>query len=300
MNNDIEPNVDAALFGALEQLGDEPWPGEADDNAILEGAFAHLDAGTPSLQAEPKETRHGRAAVVVAITAAVGLMAAAALLFFVLRPGILLESGETPTHSLAESVAEIANEAREATARDVEGRRNPTRAVVPPKPPVVPEPTITPDPEPDPEGDTDGEPEETTGDTPRVRRPSKAKTADELLRRAQAQLADGKRKAALASYQQLVSRFSKSAEAKAALVSMGRIELRAGRAKQALKHFDTYLAAGSKTLREEARYGRIRALRKLGRKAQEKASIESFLADHPKSLYASRLRQRLTEIDEAP
>ncbi|MCA9707626.1 MAG: tetratricopeptide repeat protein, partial [Myxococcales bacterium] len=110
------------------------------------------------------------------------------------------------------------------------------------------------------------------------------------------QLSKGDHTAAMASYQRLVERFPASAEAKAARVSLGRLELRRGRAKQALAHFDAYLASAAGELAEEARYGRIRALRALGRHAQELASIEAFLAEYGDGMYAARLRKRAEEL----
>ena len=81
---------------------------------------------------------------------------------------------------------------------------------------------------------------------------------------------------------------------------MGRLQLRRGNAKAALAHFDAYLAASAGGLVEEARYGRIRALRRLGRTAQERGSIDAFLAEHPGSVYAPRLRKRVQELEETP
>ncbi len=125
---------------------------------------------------------------------------------------------------------------------------------------------------------------------------SPPKTAAGLLDHAQRLVSKGERKAALTAYRRLVERFSDSPEAKAAVVSLGRLELQQGRSQAALRHFDAYLARSAGPLVEEARYGRIRALRRLGRQEQERRSIEAFLADHPDSLYASRLRKRAQEL----
>src|SRR5262249_51884857 len=56
------------------------------------------------------------------------------------------------------------------------------------------------------------------------------------------------------------------------------------------------VAAALAGMAEEARYGRIRALRQLGHLEQERRSIEAFLADYPDSRYALRLRRRVEEL----
>ena len=43
----------------------------------------------------------------------------------------------------------------------------------------------------------------------------------------------------------------------------------------------------------DAYYGRIQALRALGRTAEERAEIRRFLARYPKSLQGAALKQRL-------
>ncbi len=131
--------------------------------------------------------------------------------------------------------------------------------------------------------------------SPRGRRAS-PKSAHGMLERAQQLVSSGDRAGAIAAYERLVERFAHTAEAKAARVSLGRLELGRGRARKALAHFDAYLASSAGTLVEEARYGRIRALRRLGRTQQELRSIEAFLADHAQSLYAARLRARAEEL----
>ena len=60
------------------------------------------------------------------------------------------------------------------------------------------------------------------------------------------------------------------------------------------RSFDAYLRSGG-GLVQEARYGRIRALRKLGRASEERAAIARFIADYPKSVQAASLRARLSE-----
>lgn len=120
---------------------------------------------------------------------------------------------------------------------------------------------------------------------------------DDMLARAQRLLGAGKTKQAMRVYETLVKRHASTTAGKTALVSLGRIELKQGRAKQALSHFDAYLAKSAGALVEDARYNRVLALRKLGRTSQERRSIDAFLADYPKSIYAKRLRKRADELD---
>ena len=129
------------------------------------------------------------------------------------------------------------------------------------------------------------------------RRKSHKESPDEMLARAQRLLGAGKTKQATRVYQTLVKRHASTTAGKTALVSLGRIELKQGRAKLALAHFDAYLAKSAGALVEDARYNRVLALRKLGRTSQERRSIDAFLADYPKSIYAKRLRKRAAELD---
>jgi hypothetical protein len=61
----------------------------------------------------------------------------------------------------------------------------------------------------------------------------------------------------------------------------------------ALRSFESYLKAPG-ALTPEARYGRIRALGRLGRVAAEQAAIEQFVHDYPRSVQAANLKAKLT------
>ncbi|TKD00288.1 tetratricopeptide repeat protein [Polyangium fumosum] len=119
-----------------------------------------------------------------------------------------------------------------------------------------------------------------------------AKSADELLGDAQAALAAGRAEEAISTYQALLARYPGSTEARAALVSLGRLSLSGGSAASALGYFDRYLSSGGGALGIEARYGRIQALQQLGRAGEAQAAIDDFLARHGDSVYATRLRER--------
>lgn len=147
--------------------------------------------------------------------------------------------------------------------------------------PAIPEPPIEPEPEPS------IEPAPTV--KPRAPEPAKP-TADELLAAAQRALAAGETATAIERYEQLVRTYPQSHAARTASVSLGRLLLRAGRPRDALATFDQYLDSDATELIEEARYGRIRALRELGRDAEVDAAIDEFLAAHPGSIHRERLQ----------
>jgi hypothetical protein len=119
----------------------------------------------------------------------------------------------------------------------------------------------------------------------------KGPSAADLVTRARARRHAGDIAGAIASYERLVADFPRAPAARTAMVTLGQLHLDAGRAKLALKWFDRYLASGG-ALAEDAHYGRIRALRALGRTAAEERAIASFLAAYPAGSYAVRLRSR--------
>jgi outer membrane protein assembly factor BamD (BamD/ComL family) len=120
-------------------------------------------------------------------------------------------------------------------------------------------------------------------------------SAAELLARAQRERAAGKSGAAVKTYRELVRRHSGSSEAHSALVSLGQLELDRGHPQRAARAFRRYLGRGG-VLAEEARYGEIRALRDLGRAADERRAIEEFLRRHPASPHRASLQRRLGDL----
>jgi hypothetical protein len=140
-------------------------------------------------------------------------------------------------------------------------------------------------------------PETERANVPSDAAPSRAITlsADELLSRAREQRATGRYAEAAGTYRRLLALYPRSDQARPALVSLGELELsQLGNADSALASFDAYLRGGG-ALAQEARYGRIRALRKLGRLGDERSAIEAFLRDYPRSVQATALRARLLE-----
>jgi len=112
-----------------------------------------------------------------------------------------------------------------------------------------------------------------------------------LLQRARIARAEGAMADAASHYRRLLRSYPRSSLAGPAWVALGQVELSRGRTRAALEAFDRYLQRGG-PLAEEAAYGRIEALRTLGRTDDERAATERFLAKYPGSSYAGRLRRR--------
>ncbi len=128
-------------------------------------------------------------------------------------------------------------------------------------------------------------------------------SADELLAAAQRALAEGETSTAIDRYRELIRRHGESRAARTATVSLGRLLLGQGQAREALEQFDAYVTSGASELIEEARYGRIRALRQLDRTDDLADSIDEFLRAHPTSIHRTRLEHwqgELAGAGEAP
>ncbi|MCH9680108.1 MAG: tetratricopeptide repeat protein [Deltaproteobacteria bacterium] len=302
---------EARLWTELGALGQEPLPGERTDAQIVEAALAGLaDPTTAPAPApvEPAPSQSGRRVAVIAIVS-LALAAAAIVLGWWVLPsmGLIGGDGSDPAN-MAPAVLDDDPAQGHAVAADSRGG-----ATVPSTPTPLADEPDEPECETSAEAcaalagttgaamleaatDSDSSDSDSDSDSPATPRPRRPRTAPALLEHAQRLVSSGDRTGAIAAYERLVARFEGTPEAKAARVSLGRLELRRGRAKKALAHFDAYLSASAGALVEEARYGRVRALRKLGRHTQELRSIEAFLADHPGSLYAARLRKRAEEL----
>jgi ferric-dicitrate binding protein FerR (iron transport regulator) len=121
--------------------------------------------------------------------------------------------------------------------------------------------------------------------------------ARDLLGRARALRAQGAFREAADAYRAAYASDRHGAEGRTALVALGGLLLSelndpAG----ALQAFDGYLAEHKGVLTQEAEFGRIRALRALGRYESEKAAIQSFLGAHPEGPDAQVLRRRLESM----
>jgi len=129
------------------------------------------------------------------------------------------------------------------------------------------------------------------------RRRGHSRTPTELLSGARHMMVEGRWGAAAEVYRSLRRLHPKSPEAHTVLVSLGQLELdRLGDPRRALSLLDRYLAKGGGVLAEEARYTRIRALRRLGHAPAEQDAIRLFLAAHPKSFHRKVLERRLVAL----
>lgn len=298
--HELDERKDADILQALAGMG-QPRAGERTDADLVGSAMAAMldprcaPPEPPPLPVPVAVDAPSRAPVIIAAATA-ALAVAAAVAAALLSPvGLLGESAADPTGSLAPDVFDRDAEQFEAVpgqAKELgkQGKR-------PPAPAAVDADKADPDLPPNCEDAAPGQRVCSDGDTTVAARPTRRKESpNDLLTRAQRLFGTGRTPQAVKLYEALVARHGSTAAGKAARVSLGRIELSRGRAKQALAHFDAYLAASAGPLVEEARYGRIRALRKLGRTAQELRSVEAFLADYGKSIYAARLTRRAVEL----
>ncbi len=132
--------------------------------------------------------------------------------------------------------------------------------------------------------------------------PPAVPTAKELAQRARTLRNTRKWSAAAAAFKELIRRYPGSGRARTARVSLGLILLdRLGNAKGALAQFSAYLASGRVgALAPEASYGRIRALRRLGRRSAEISALRTFLKLYPRSMHARNARRRLTKLGVKP
>src|SRR5205807_5379185 len=102
---------------------------------------------------------------------------------------------------------------------------------------------------------------------------------------------------AAASYRALLARYPTSPEAVASELAYGELQLGPlADPGGALRTFDRYVAHGG-PLAEEAAYGRVRALRALGREGAERSAIDAFLLAYPNGAAAVALRKRAREIE---
>lgn len=113
-----------------------------------------------------------------------------------------------------------------------------------------------------------------------------------LLSRARKLRGEKQTRGADRAYTELIRRFPKTGEARAARVALGRIRLEAGRSKSALQLFDGYLRVGG-SLAEEAAWGRIQALHRLGRTEALRTAVAGFERKFPRSVYRKRAQERI-------
>ncbi len=99
-------------------------------------------------------------------------------------------------------------------------------------------------------------------------------------------------------YRDLIRLYSNSREARTATVALGFLLLdHLGKPAEALKQFEKYLGSTKKgILAQEAAYGRVRALRRLGRFSEERKGLEAFIKLYPHAPQRSLVKRRLDEM----
>jgi ferric-dicitrate binding protein FerR (iron transport regulator)/TolA-binding protein len=133
---------------------------------------------------------------------------------------------------------------------------------------------------------------------PAARPPARSRQAPDLLQQARRLRSARDYRGAARVYQEIVSRYPRSAEARVSRVSLGMLYLGSlWKPSRALQAFDAYLSAHPKGgLAPEARFGRAKALRALGRRAEEIRALEALIQRHPRSVQAATARQRLQQL----
>ncbi len=116
-----------------------------------------------------------------------------------------------------------------------------------------------------------------------------------LLDEARQKLIQGDAPAARATYERLRTAYPASPEAVTVLVTLGKLELDLGAPARALSAFDEYLRRGG-PLAPEALSGKIRALRALGRNAEERAACQDYLTRYPGGFDAPTMKKRLEAL----
>lgn len=123
----------------------------------------------------------------------------------------------------------------------------------------------------------------------------------ELMEQAKVSRAQSDWSGAANAYRELTERYPKSSEVRASLVPYAQLLLdRLHEPRLALAIFQRYLDEVRGPLSEEASWGRIKALEKLGRRSDEVTFLREFLRLYSSSLEGSAARRRLDELGESP
>jgi tetratricopeptide (TPR) repeat protein len=124
-----------------------------------------------------------------------------------------------------------------------------------------------------------------------------AKSASELFADASAARRTGDFVAARALYAELQARFPGTNEARVSTVSLAKLLLAAGKAREAERAFKAYLETGGGNLAEEALVGRANALQALGDVGEEYRAWQELLRTYPASVYRARAEARRAALD---
>lgn len=269
-----------SLFDELRDYAEGEEPRGSGDQGQIDAALESA-ALRPAL---PLRT------VGVAAAAAVG---SAALIYALWPSNPSSTRGQAPPTAAAESTG----------SQPIDAALAPDGATLRDGVDVVPVVEADPAPEPAPPTEPDSG-VEASPETPKLADPAapaekSTPPLNALLERAQAQRAAREHTRARATYRLAIRSYPKEKAAKRALVALGDLELnRLDDSKAALRSYERYIAHGADpVLIQEARYGRIRALRRLGRDGKEREAIEDFSSKHPRSPYQKALKRRLQELD---
>jgi TolA-binding protein len=99
----------------------------------------------------------------------------------------------------------------------------------------------------------------------------------------------------MALYERLSSVAPGTSEAQQAELALGELNLQKGTPDRALLHFRRYRG---QAMGAEALWGEARALRQLGRSAEERATLDTLGRRFPSSPYAAPARKRLAGSQE--
>jgi tetratricopeptide (TPR) repeat protein len=132
--------------------------------------------------------------------------------------------------------------------------------------------------------------------------PEKTSPARKLLLEAQRLRAQKSYAQACRAYRRLIRKYPASPEARAGQVSLGLILLGPSKKPaEALRWLNRYLAVRrTGLLAQEALYGKIRALRALGKTQREIKASRKFLAGFPNALQAGHVKRRLRQLGALP
>jgi hypothetical protein len=118
---------------------------------------------------------------------------------------------------------------------------------------------------------------------------------DALFAAARKQAGLGNAREARALYRELQTRYPGQGTASVQVV-LGNLEMELNAPERALIAYDAYLHSGG-PLEPEALHGKVRALRALGRTADEVLTIRNYLARYPNGFQAPSLKKRLQELE---
>ncbi len=263
------------FYASLAEHAMRDAPPSSNDDALIEAAIAAVPP-VPAANSVPR----------LGLVAAGVVLAAVALLWSTWPEEAQLRGVERSWSTEAQDVLD-------GMSKRLEQAETP---VVKPKPKLAPklapeaEPALPTEAEPDVQFDA----EAAEAQPAQARRGSSEPRADAatLVAMARAARGEGRLADAERSYGELLRAFPQSAEAGVGRVALAQIKLGRGKAQAALRLF-TVAAKGGGPLAEEAAWGKIQALHRLGRKDALRQAVDAFVRDYPTSVYRARAQGQL-------